>query len=133
MAVITHRSMALEQEGAQARADADLQERLRLALWRMETEASALMIEENNRPPEEFHPATAGRPSPLAGPLPKHVHLHFDIGVDGVIVSPEVPQAGGSDFKVAEENLRRLRALLQRTPSLGWCSSVVQSAPPKAA
>lgn len=133
MAVITHRSMGLEQEGAQARADAELQERLRLALWRMETEASALMIEENNRPPEEFHPAPAGRPSPLAGPLPKHVRLHFDIGIDGVIVSPEVPQAGGSEFKVAEENLRQLRALLQRTPSLGWCSNVVQAAPSKGA
>jgi signal transduction histidine kinase len=133
MAVITHRSLGLEQEGAQARADAELQERLRLALWRMETEASALMIEENNRPPEEFHPAATGRPSPLTGPLPRHVRLHFDIGIDGVIVSPEVPNAGDSQFKVAEENLRQLRALLQRSPSLGWCSNVVQSAPSKSA
>jgi signal transduction histidine kinase len=133
MAVVTHRSLGLEQEGAQARADAELQERLRLALWRMETEASALMIEENNRPPEELHPAAAGRPSPLAGPLPKHVRLHFDIGTDGVIESPEVPRAGDSQFKVAEENLRQLRTLLQRSPSLGWCSSVVQTAPSKSA
>jgi signal transduction histidine kinase len=131
MAVITHRSMALEQEGAQARADAELQERLRLALWRMETEASALMIEENNRPPEEFHPSTTGRPSPLTGPLPRHVRLHFDIRADGVIVSPEVPKSGDSQYQVAEENLRQLRALLQRSPSLGWCSNVVQSAPTK--
>src|SRR5687768_621397 len=78
MGVITHRSLNLEREWAQARADAELQERLRLALWRMETEASSLMIEENNRPPEQFR---RGKGSPAASLLgiavPKHVRLHF--------------------------------------------------------
>src|SRR3954470_19660898 len=97
MGVITHRSLSLEQEGAQARADADLQERLRLALWRMETEASALMIQENNRPPEEIHPGSPAKSSPLASaPPPEHVRLHFDISADGVITSPQVPQRKGT-------------------------------------
>lgn len=134
MAVITHRSLRVEQEGVQARADAALQERLRLALWRMETEASALMIEENNRPPEHFYPARAdGEASPLALMLPRHVRLHFDIGNDGVIESPQVAKAGDAQSQAAEDELEKLRALLARSPSVGWYSSVVQPAPAKPA
>src|SRR6478752_6957689 len=112
MGVITHRSLALEQDGAQARADADLQERLRLALWRMETEASALMIQENNRPPDQFHPGTNEKPSPLAGTLPPHVRLHFDISPNGMVSSPQVPRGADASFEASEEALKQLRALL---------------------
>src|SRR6187401_992911 len=95
MGVITHRSLNLEREWVQARADAELQERLRLALWRMETEASALMIDENNRPPEHFR-FQKGRmnDSQLEDAMPKHVRLHFEIAPDRTVMSPQVPRAG---------------------------------------
>ncbi len=130
MAVITHRSLRVEQEGVQARADAALQERLRLALWRMETEASALMIEENNRPPEHFHALGGGEPSPLVVMVPKHVRLHFEIGSDGVIDSPQVAD-NDPQSREAEDQLQKLRTLLARSPSVGWYSTVMQPAPPK--
>ena len=133
MAVITHRSLRVEQEGVQARADAALQERLRLALWRMETEASALMIEENNRPPEHFHALGGGEPSPLAVMVPKHVRLHFEIGSDGVIDSPQVAKANDPQSQAAEDQLQKLRTLLARSPSVGWYSTVMQPAPAKPA
>ena len=43
MGVITHRTLSVEQEFEQARADAGLQEKLRIALWSMETEAATLL------------------------------------------------------------------------------------------
>lgn len=125
MGVITHRSLRVEQEGAQARADAELQERLRLALWRMETDASTLLVEENNRPPDQFHP-TPQKASPLVGELPKHVRLHFDIEPGGKVNSPQSPETGPVLVEGAQDRLRQLRALLARSPSLVWSSRVVQ-------
>ena len=124
MGVITHRSLRVEQEGAQARADAELQERIRLALWRMETEASALLIEENNRPPEHFR-AKNGT-SPLAGPAPKYVRLHFEIEGDGKVVSPQAFGSGAVPPAEAVQNLTRLRQLLERSPAVSWCAAVLQ-------
>jgi len=128
MGVITHRSLRMEQEGAQARAEAELQERLRLSLWRMETEAAALMIEENIRPPEQLGLQPGGPPSPLAGYLPRNILLHFDIGPDGRVTSPQVPQSGSAPVQGAPQHLARLQSLLARTPSSFWRSSVVQTA-----
>jgi signal transduction histidine kinase len=131
MGVITHRTLTVEQEVEQARADAGLQERLRIALWSMETEAATLLIEENNRPPEHFRPVSSP-PSPLLGVLPVHVKLHFDIASDGTVVSPQVPRTGEARHQVAEANLKQLRLLLSRSPSVGWCSSVVEPRTAKA-
>lgn len=139
MAAITHRSLQLERDNARAHSDAELQGRIRLALWRMETDAAALILAENNRPPEQFHAFQANRAdvqaSPLTGATPPHVRLHFEIEADGGIASPQAPagwertravQAGLSetDLNAASAQLRQLRSLLAVRPDVNWCRKV---------
>ncbi|MCX6879632.1 MAG: HAMP domain-containing sensor histidine kinase [Verrucomicrobia bacterium] len=111
MAVITHHALSLEQARLQAAGEAELGEKVRLALWRMDTEAAALLFAENNRAPSEFQepaptsqagnpfdgntqqmaPDSGGPPSPLLSGMPDHAILHFEINDSGVVSSPQVP------------------------------------------
>ena len=123
-------------------ADAALQERLRLALWRMESIAATLAVEEGARPASDFRSfiapwnALANKgmtalprgevltPSPLLAGAPPRVLLHFELLPDGSVRSPQVPEgaelagACGNGFvsvqSVApwQERLVRLRSLL---------------------
>ena len=56
MAWISLRVLELESQRQAAAAEAVVQERLRLALWRMDALASALLIRENARPPWHYRP-----------------------------------------------------------------------------
>jgi signal transduction histidine kinase len=100
MGVITYRTLQLEQETA-------LAARIRLALWRMEGEASAMMIAENNRPPEHYRAFygmgssdAVKQRSPLLGARSSHVRLHFEISPEGRLTSPQSP-AGGDRTQAA--------------------------------
>ncbi len=140
MGVITHRSLQLEHDNAEARADAELQGRIRLALWRMETDASTLVLGENSQPPGDFHafpPDSAqGALSPLATTSEPNVRMHFEIGRDKAVTSPEAPSgpertralqmgARPAALEEADRRLARLRSLLASRPDLGWCAGVV--------
>ena len=137
MAVITRHALSLEQARLQAAGEAELGEKVRLALWRMDTEAAALLFAENNRAPAEFQGFAETRPlarppaapvaaivtSPRLADMPNYAILHFEISESGRISSPQVPtnksQAaaparGLSAARIAEctDSLARLRKLL---------------------
>ncbi|HBJ84303.1 MAG TPA: hypothetical protein DDZ88_10640 [Verrucomicrobiales bacterium] len=140
MAWVSWHTLALERTREEAARDADQQERVRLALWRLDFQASALMIRENARPRHDFRPFHAPEglvnktysnvakgevlvPSPLLAETPEHVLLHFQMDSRGQIISPQVPQNGertlalaqfvnADDLTRCEQRLSGLRELL---------------------
>lgn len=95
MGWLTKEVMAAEQERSLAESRADLQERIRLSLWRMDSVAAGVMIEENQRT------ALAGNVLP-ENPL---VKMRFKVKPDGQIES-QSPDAA---------EIEKLRGLLS-----GW-------------
>ena len=140
MAWVSWHTLALERTREEAARDADQQERVRLALWRLDFQASALMIRENARPPHDFRPFHSPEglvnktydnfakgdvlvPSPLLAELPEHVLLHFQMDSRGQVISPQVPRNGeralalaqfinADDLTRSEQRLNGLRELL---------------------
>jgi signal transduction histidine kinase len=140
MAWVSWHTLTLERTREEAARDADQQERVRLALWRLDFQASALMIRENARPPHDFRPFHAPEglvnktysnvakgevlvPSPLLAETPEHVLLHFQMDSRGQIISPQVPKNGertlalaqfinADDLTRCEQRLNGLRELL---------------------
>jgi signal transduction histidine kinase len=110
--------LRLERAEAAAAAQAALEENARLALWRMDSAVTLLLAQESARPYFQyraFYPAggayesafneTAGNdlvPSPLLREIPPRVRLHFQLGANGRVTSPQVPDGSA-----------RARALLQ--------------------
>ena len=109
MAWVSWHTLALERTREEAARDADQQERVRLALWRLDFQASALLMRENARPPTDFRPFHAPEglvnkayanvakgdvlvPSPLLAEVHEHVLLHFQMDTKGQVMSPQVPQ-----------------------------------------
>jgi signal transduction histidine kinase len=98
----------LNEREAASRYQAALEERVRLALWRMDSAIAPLLARENGRPyfaytafyPVEraytrmFSPIEYGDvlvPSPLLIEPSPHVLLYFQLGPDGALSSPQVP------------------------------------------
>ena len=140
MAWVSWHTLALERTREEAARDADQQERVRLALWRLDFQASALLMRENARPPHDFRPFHAPEglvnkayanvtkgdvlvPSPLLAEVPEHVLLHFQMDTAGRVMSPQVPQnderalalsqfINADDLTRSEKRLSGLRELL---------------------
>ncbi len=140
MAWVSWHTLALERTREEAARDADQQERVRLALWRLDFQASALLMRENARPPTDFRPFHAPEglvnkayanvakgdvlvPSPLLAEVPEHVLLHFQMDTKGQVMSPQVPQnderalalaqfINADDLTRSEQRLSGLRELL---------------------
>jgi hypothetical protein len=96
-----------------AQQQAELEERTRLALWRMDSSLMPLMVEEGARPYFAYKPFAADRaytkrsvqeevlsPSPLLTFSSSNVWLHFQFDAQGRIVSPQVPV--GKERELAE-------------------------------
>lgn len=114
MAWMTTRLLVMDRERTAGERTAQLAERMRLALWRMDSFMTALLVRENSRPPEHYQPFHSPRDlfskgnevpkgealmaSPLLGESPEFVQLHFEL-VDGRTCSPQVPV--GSDLQLA--------------------------------
>lgn len=130
--------LRLDLDERQARQQAAVQERLRLALWRMDSWLSPQLALESMRPASDYLPfpsaATAWTrgfakigpdevvvQSPLLGAEPPLFRLHFEVGEHG-FVSPQVPTGNQRDF--AEANgidgavLDRAAALLRRVEGI---------------
>ncbi|MBE7494413.1 MAG: HAMP domain-containing histidine kinase [Verrucomicrobiaceae bacterium] len=142
MGWVTWNTLALEKAREKAARDADVQESVRLALWRLDFQASALMIRENARPPRDFRAFYAQEgavgkdndlfkkgevmaASPLLAEPPEQVLLHFQMDAGGDLRSPQVPRDNERQVAVAlfvnedavkrgEQRLNELRALLAR-------------------
>lgn len=119
-------------------------EAARLALWRIDSALTAVLAAESARPYfhyRAFHPAERAYsamlgpvepgevlvPSPLLTRVPPFVRLHFEVGPDGQVTSPQAPDGNlrdlaeseyvAADDVIAAEALRLMLAeLLPRQP-----------------
>ena len=135
-------ALQLERSEAEARRSAAVEEDVRLALWRMDSAVAPLVARESGRPWFVYAPLYAPErvytrglaeiddgyvlvPSPLLRELPEHVLLHFQVGPDGAVSSPQVPVGRARMLTVtryttaekiaaARERLDRLRPALGR-------------------
>jgi signal transduction histidine kinase len=108
MTAVSVTTLRLERSQLEAQLQAELEEKVRLALWRMDSAVAPLILEESSRPYftySAFFPAErayettfgadSGRGTLLASPLltqtSSNVLLHFQYGPDGALTSPQVP------------------------------------------
>lgn len=131
-------ALQLDRAQAQAQQQAELEEKVRLALWRLDSMLTPLIVQESARPyfvyrpfyaaagafGRPFNPAQpgeAGAPSPLLRAAPSNVLLHFEFRLGGPITSPQVPtgperalaEAHGVSAQAIEAATARLRQLEQ--------------------
>src|SRR4051812_34684635 len=82
MAWLTRQALEADRLRRAAEAAAALDERVSLALWRMDTELAPIIAEEVIRPPAAF------RPRGVAVEPPPYVLLQFQARPDGIWSSP---------------------------------------------
>jgi signal transduction histidine kinase len=156
MVWISTRMLDLEEQRRSTAEDAQVQEKIRLALWRMDSLTSALLIRENSRPawhyqafyaPDDLFASStqsipkgqALMPSPLFGSLPEHVQLHFEI-VSGLACSPQAPMGQQKELATnwyatspqtgqAAEKLQKLDVLLKAHPEVQTTVPALSSTP----
>lgn len=123
MTWLTRGVLAAERKRATAEARADLEERTRLALWRMDALGAAIMLRENRYP---ANPGANGQPPPDLTNNPPEVLLRFQIREGGAPTSPELdairPEeaaANGGWIGGRRERLQQLRDLLAANPLPG--------------
>ncbi len=149
MSWISARTLEMERQREIADKDAQIQERVRLALWRMDSVAGTLVVRENARPAshyqsfiapddlfskkaKEIRKGEALMPSPLLGALPEFVLLHFEISEQPPMtcISPQVPTGQQLQFAsnwyaispqvaVAGKRLEQINTLLRKHGELG--------------
>lgn len=129
-------ALALRTERAErlARRKAEQAEKVRLALWRMDSTMALFLAPEAARPWsdfEAFHPAEGGRgpgalvPSPTLLADDPMVLLRFQLDADGTITSPRVPGPGFQSLAASLEGTRARQAeaegrLAEVRTRLGW-------------
>ena len=142
----TQRTLSMERERLEANARAKVEERVRLALSRMDTAASAMLVIENQRPPEYYQAfyqpqvlftntlqsvdgKLVTQPSPLLSDPPKFIQLHFEVWAHRDMTSPQVPvgnhrdlaEASGitsEEIELSTQRLQQLRVLLNAPASV---------------
>jgi signal transduction histidine kinase len=141
MAWISATVLRLDRMQAEAARQAQLEENVRLALWRMDSFVAPLIAQETARPYfaySAFTPAERAYtrmfseiqygdvlvPSPLLDYASPFIHLHFQFLPDGTLVSPQVPGGGMRNLatphttwqhlQLAAARLEQLRRLLSR-------------------
>jgi two-component sensor histidine kinase len=115
---LTVHTLRLESDRRDVAATSDLEGRVRLALWRIESAALSILVRENARPPEHFdafhstpeafsasyqslNEGTVLIPSPLLTESPDEVVLFFQCPGEGPCTSPQVPV--GAERRIAEQ------------------------------
>jgi len=115
---LSYTALDLERATACAASHARFQDRMRLALWRMDSLVLPLLAREGARPYFEYlayYPQERAynrfltelvkgdvlTPSPLLNLAPEFVHLHFQIDAKGEFTSPQVPQGNLLDLAVS--------------------------------
>lgn len=149
-------TLRLDRAQMQANQQAELEERVRLALWRMDSLLTPLIVEESARPFHiytSFHAAerayTKGYstinkgdvlvPSPLLSFASSNILLHFQFSPDGRLMSPQAPLGNERDLAeasyttrakidIATTRLAHLQKLLnQQAPAEAAPSSILSS------
>ncbi len=119
MAWVSATVLRLDRVQFQAQAQAEIEEKVRLALWRMDSMLAPLVAQETARPYfayVPFHPAERayGRmynalgpgdvlvPSPLLTQVSTNILLHFQLDPQGALTSPQVPAGNQRDLAEAQ-------------------------------
>lgn len=127
----THSLIQLDRSQDEAQYQAVIEERVRLALWRIDSALATLVAQENVRPYFVYSPcypvdraytrmfAEVRRgdiltPSPLLGQFPAYTLVHFQFGPDGAIGSPQVPTANMYDLADMDQSMREKIETAQR-------------------
>lgn len=115
MGLVTVTALRLDEAESNARQQAALEENIRLALWRMDSALAPLVAQESGRPYfvySAFYPADRAYtrmfaqvesgeilvPSPLLAWESSYIFLHFQLGPDGQISSPQAPTGNMCDL-----------------------------------
>ncbi len=114
MAWATRSLIGLERTQQGMAAEATRQERARLALWRMESIAASLVMEESSLSPDQYR---AAPPLPLS-PAGR-VRLHFELDPSGRWLAPLVDSGPGAGADEAARRLEELRAQLDQGGHFG--------------
>jgi signal transduction histidine kinase len=88
MAWLTRQAIEADERRRVAEAEAELEQRISLALWRMDTELAPIIAEEVIQPPAAYRPAATVAVDP-----PPYVLLQFEVSPEGKWSSPQVPIA----------------------------------------
>lgn len=119
MAWVSKTAWRLDRSQAEARAQAELEEKVRLALWRMDSMLSPLVAQESARPYftySAFHPAERAYsrmynplapsdvlvPSPLLTQVSTNILLYFQFDPEGRLASPQIPEGNQRDIAEAQ-------------------------------
>jgi signal transduction histidine kinase len=141
---VTWKALNLERSEREARAQAEFQERIRLALWRMESEITPIVAQESARPYFEyqsFYPAERAYtrmlqqvgpgevmvPSPLLDSCGPYMRVHYQVGADGQITSPQAP--AGSLRTLAESQYVDSEFIVLATGRLTELTEMIRPAP----
>jgi signal transduction histidine kinase len=121
MVWVTFKALELDRSELAARLQAEQEERVSSALWRIDARLTPLLAEEAARPDFVFQPlgnndtfANVGADNFLAA-APSHVLLHFELKPTGQGTSPQVRREGGKGAEpdVYCERLDELLAAVQ--------------------
>src|SRR3954470_3572259 len=114
MAWLTRQALEADERRRTAEAEAGLEQRVSLALWRMDTELAPIIAAEVIRPPAEYRPMrnTASDPPP-------YVLLQFEATPKGIWLSPQVAGKHSKDSaRLAElSKVVKLPLLIAELPS----------------
>src|SRR3954463_2653539 len=117
MVWLTQQALRADERRRTAEGEAELEQRVSLALWRMDTELAPILATEVIRPPGEFRPGSRGVVDP-----PQYVRLQFEATQSGAWRSPQVTgkglQLAASELVMLRKDtdLSRLIAALPSTP-----------------
>jgi signal transduction histidine kinase len=88
---LTREAVDADRERRAAQREAELEQRVSLAVWRMDTELAPVIAAEVIRPSADFRPSGGWAVEP-----PPYVLLQFEARPDGAWVSPQMPQVKGA-------------------------------------
>jgi signal transduction histidine kinase len=150
--------LRLDKSQQLAQAQADFEEKVRLALWRMDSSLAPLIVQESSRPYYEYNASYPAEeiynnnrmlsnngnidvqlPSPLLTEARTNVLLHFQYGLDGKLTSPQVPLANAqsqfgpaslnpSQISDASNRLAQFRSIVSLKALIAACSTNIPAA-----
>ncbi len=147
---LTLNALKLDDAGRKAAQEAEIEGRVRLALWRMDSALALLLAQENARPwydYDAFHPAERAfssqktalpegevyLPSPLLGNSVSNVLLHFQFDREGRFTAPGIPSKSDGELPfvslISRENVELAAIRLTKIERLMAQKSRIAGAP----
>lgn len=112
MGWLTSKALELDHQVTRAGREADLEEDISLALWRMDVALAPVVAQEAARPylvyrpflVDPLGPGTKGGAEPVVSPLlvqpSEFIRLHFEVNADGQLTSPQCPSGSLQELAV---------------------------------